>query len=269
MTGINYSLDTKTLNMVGGSTAGAQPKYYNDGYFYKLDHGGKQGYSEYLASVVLSCSNIDNYVTYEQCTINNRPGCRSRNFLGREDVLYSLETLYMIYTGKSISDEIALLPDAQTRLDFLVTWIGERTGLDLTEYFAKMLSLDMLIVNTDRHFHNIGIICNPEEGTFREAPIFDNGEAFLCTAERTLPTIEENISSACSRTISGNFEIQAVTAGLKMELDYTALEKKLCGEPPSYTLRVLRHQLEKYRDYIPDRKMSKTRKTVKKRAARR
>lgn len=264
ISGINYYLDVKTLSMVGGSSAGAQPKYFKDGYWYKLDHGGRQGYSEYLSSIVLSCSNISNYVTYENCQVNGKPGCRSKNFLGKEEILYSLETIYMIYTGESISQKVAALPDAKSRIDFVTSWVQDKTRIDLTDYFSKILTLDMLIVNTDRHFHNIGIIGNPEEGTFREAPIFDNGDALLCMAERIWPTLEENISHACARTFSSNFEYQAYVAGFGMKLDYDLLSTKLNKEPPSYSLSVLQHQIEKCRDYIPDEKISRTKKPLKK-----
>jgi len=255
MSGIGYYLDDKTLSMVVGSAAGEQPKFYKDGYWYKLDHGGKQGYSEYLASVVLSCSNIDNYVTYELCKINGKSGCRSKNFLEKDEVFYSLETLYMICTGQNLTNDTAMKPDVKDKMDFVIGWTKEQTRLDLTDYFSKMLSFDMLIVNTDRHFHNIGIIGNPEKGTYREAPIFDNGDAFLCTSERNWPTMEENIAHACSRTFAANFEYQAYVAGLGLKLDYDLLRKKLENEPPSYSLKVLKHQLESQRDLIPDEKI--------------
>ncbi len=44
--------------MVAGSSIGTQKKYYEKGYWYKQNHVGFEGVSEYLASKVLSCSNI-------------------------------------------------------------------------------------------------------------------------------------------------------------------------------------------------------------------
>ena len=79
------------LVMVAGSSIGTQKKFYEHGYWYKQNNLGYEGTAEYLSSVVLSCSNIDRYVTYERCTINGCPGCRSANFLAEGETYVSLE----------------------------------------------------------------------------------------------------------------------------------------------------------------------------------
>ena len=56
------ALSPEAMVMVSGSSIGTQRKYYNKGYWYKQNRNGYEGRAEYLASVVLSCSNIDDYL---------------------------------------------------------------------------------------------------------------------------------------------------------------------------------------------------------------
>ena len=77
----SYTLSPESLVMVQGSSKGTQPKYFENGYWYKKDSCGYEGLAEELVSKVLSCSNVKDYVEYEQCIIDGRSGCRSKNFL--------------------------------------------------------------------------------------------------------------------------------------------------------------------------------------------
>lgn len=52
----NYKLSAEAIVMISGSSAGTQPKYYENGYWYKTDRMGYEGTAEHLMSVVLSCS---------------------------------------------------------------------------------------------------------------------------------------------------------------------------------------------------------------------
>lgn len=56
----NIYLDLTTMVLTNGSTKGAQPKYYKDGFWYKQNMFGYEGLSEHLASVVLKNSNAKN-----------------------------------------------------------------------------------------------------------------------------------------------------------------------------------------------------------------
>ena len=99
----NYVLGPEALVMVQGSSKGAQPKYYQDGYWYKVNAAGYEGKSEELVSKVLSCSNVKKYVTYEQCMINGKAGCRSKNFLGENESFISFQRLFDIYEGGDLT----------------------------------------------------------------------------------------------------------------------------------------------------------------------
>ena len=48
-------------------------------------------------------------------------------------------------------------------------------------YMSKMLTIDALFLNEDRHTHNIAVLTN-DKNEFRLAPIFDNGLSLFCYA---------------------------------------------------------------------------------------
>lgn len=58
----NYTLSPQAMVMIAGSSIGTQPKYYDNGYWYKENQMGCEGLAERLASVVLSCSNVKPYL---------------------------------------------------------------------------------------------------------------------------------------------------------------------------------------------------------------
>lgn len=50
-------------------------------------------------------------------------------------------------------------------------------GFDVKSYIDKILSVDSIVRNEDRHFKNIAFIC--KDGIYKPAPIFDNGASCL------------------------------------------------------------------------------------------
>lgn len=75
--------------MTSGSSKGTQKKYYDNGYWYKENLTGSEGLAEELASEILKCSSLSNFVEYKQCKVNNRSGCRSQNFLQPDEMFLS------------------------------------------------------------------------------------------------------------------------------------------------------------------------------------
>ena len=54
-------------------------------------------------------------------------------------------------------------------------------GLEVREEIEKMLTIDYLMANFDRHWNNFGILIDTESREWlRAAPIFDTGEALWC-----------------------------------------------------------------------------------------
>lgn len=180
----DYRLSPAALIMVQGSSKGTQPQYYEDGYWYKVNNVGYEGLAERLASMILRHSNIKNYVEYEQCTINGRPGCRSKSFIRGNESFISFQRLYELYTGENLQNDIRLIAEPRDRIKYVIDFIFDHTGLDCSEYLSQILTLDMLILNTDRHFNNLGIVVDAETEICSTAPIFDNGNSFLSDWER-------------------------------------------------------------------------------------
>lgn len=246
-------LSPEALVLIQGSSKGAQPKYYDKGYWYKVDNLGYEGTAEYLASRVLSCSNVREYVDYEPCIINGRTGCRSQNFTHPNEYFLSFQRLYELYTGSSLQDKIRLIKEVPERIGFVKEFVREHTGLDCTVYLSQILSLDMLILNTDRHFNNLGIVVNASEGTYRPAPIFDNGNSLLSDWERfDEEELERNLEKVVGQPFSANLEVQAKAAGFGLKVDYQRLKKVLTAVPQSRGLTVLQYQLDRYRKVIED-----------------
>ncbi len=249
----DYRLSPAALVMVQGSSKGTQPKYYEDGYWYKVNNVGYEGLAERLASMLHSHSNIKNFVEYEQCMINGRPGCRSKNFVQENESFISFQRLYELYTGENLHNDIRVIADPGDRIRYVVDFVFDHTGLDCSEYLSQILTLDMLILNTDRHFNNLGIIVDAATGICGTAPIFDNGDSLLSDWERFhKDTLEENIDLVYGQPFASSLEAQARYAGIGLAVDYDGLELELENENDSRGLQVLRYQLARYKEIIPD-----------------
>ena len=249
-----YKLSPEALVMVAGSSIGTQRKFYDRGYWYKQNNLGYEGLAEYLASKVLSCSNIEQYVEYERCKINGQDGCRSANFILEGESYISLQRLYDTYQGGQLSEQMRMRSTIQDRVKFVVDFVFRVTGLDIKEQLRKIATLDMLLLNTDRHFNNIGIIADVSRGIYKNAPVFDNGNSLLSNYGLfpfDVP-IEENIEKAIGQPFSASLESQAQALGFGLKVNYEQLEKVLSKESDSRALETLYKQLNRYEGIIKD-----------------
>ena len=248
----DYKLSAEALVMIQGSSAGTQPKYYDNGYWYKTNNAGYEGLSEYLVSLLLSCSSIKEYVVYEECLVNGRKGCRSKSFLGKDESFISFQRLYDMYKGGNLTDQIMPINDTKARIEYVLDFVKYYTDLDCSDYLSATLSLDFIILNTDRHFHNLGIIVNGATGEYRTAPVFDNGCSLLSDYEKFPEdvSIDENIESAYGQPFSSNLWVQASAAGINLHVDYEKLFSLLKNEPDSRALQVLIKRVETYKSII-------------------
>ena len=90
------TIENDYIVMQEGTSEGTQIKYRKDDFWYKKDNRGKEGRAEYLVSKFMTFTSLSKteYVEYEEGTINGEFGCRSRNFLGKEDELITFYRLY-------------------------------------------------------------------------------------------------------------------------------------------------------------------------------
>lgn len=248
----DYRLSPEAMVMVAGSSIGTQKKYYEKGFWYKQDNIGYEGVSEYLSSKVLACSNIQEYVEYEQCTINGKAGCRCPSFLSDKESFLSLQRLYDTFHGGQLSERIRMMDSVKDRISFVVDFMLDITGLDMREQLGRITTFDMLILNTDRHFNNIGIVADISQNQYRNAPVFDNGNSLLSNLQE-FPYDEDivkNIEQVIGQPFSASLESQAMELGFGLKVDYARLNEMLRNEQDSRALETLWIQLEKYESII-------------------
>ena len=97
------------------------------------------------------------------------------------------------------------------QLKILVEQVERTTGLkDFGIYMSKLLTVDALFLNEDRHTHNIAVLTNGT-GDFRLAPIFDNGAGLLSDTSMEYPLTRdplEWIPKVKAKTFCDSFEEQ-------------------------------------------------------------
>lgn len=142
------------------------------------------------------------------------------------------------------------MSNVEERVRFVIDFVKEYTDVDCTSYLRNILSLDMLTLNTDRHFHNLALVRTKD--SYRECPIFDNGAAFLSNYGM-FPSYEETeelIFRAAAKPFSGSFEQQAMVLGTGIQLDYDAIFEELEEIRRQRLREVLEYQLKRYRTFF-------------------
>ena len=165
----------KSASRLGYQTKFTSPK---GGYWYKEDLRGGEALAEVLVSTFLkSCK----YLTFEDFVLYNfkysKPNsidlttCVSPNFLQKGEQFISFKDLLTMTSFSEVN-----LVDFDSKLDFIDSVFQQTVGQSFREEMLRLLTLDAMFRNTDRHLSNFGIILAPN-GSIRFAPIFDNGLA--------------------------------------------------------------------------------------------
>jgi len=162
------------------STQGYQPKYTspNGGYWYKEDLRGGEAFVEVLVSTFLrSCKYLtfEDFVLYDfkYTSVNSfdLSTCVSPNFLQKGVQFISFKDLL-----SQVSPLTEKLVGFDSKLDYIDSVFQQTVGQSFREEMLRLLTLDVMFRNTDRHLSNFGIIL-ASNGSIRFAPIFDNGLA--------------------------------------------------------------------------------------------
>lgn len=162
------------------SRLGYQQKFTspNDGYWYKEDLKGSEALAEVLISTFLrSCNYLGfkDFVSYGfKHTAPNLVDlytCVSPNFLQEGEQFISFKDLL-----SQVNQPTENLVGFDSKLDFIDSVFQQTVGQSFREEMLRLLTLDVMFRNTDRHLSNFGIILAPN-GFIRFAPIFDNGLA--------------------------------------------------------------------------------------------
>lgn len=142
--------------------------------------------------------------------------CASENFRKPGERKAALEDYYQVNRYKD-----------ESRYDFCI-----RNGWE--EYINKMLVVDYLILNRDRHGANIEVLGDARKHTIRIAPLFDHGLSFLfsCMNEEDIENYDIYEDKPCNNFIGGK--------STKENLDYVTNLKGV----------FVKIQLANYRDYL-------------------
>lgn len=253
----------------GHTSKGDQPKWHRGNLWYKADHMGYEALAEVVISRLLEKTNVPEFVQYAPVLIRHEaremPGCVSRNFQDKQEMLVPFERLHRAYKGRGLAAELANLPGPEERIRYTVEFMESTTGLrTVGPYLTLLLELDMVLLNEDRHTNNLAVLRNEETGAFHLCPVFDNGLALLSDLhdyplERDL---YQCIDAVEAKPFERSFEAQVDAAeslyGIRLELyiqnaDITAALVDLEMLYPRSVLerveRLLREQLRRYAAY--------------------
>lgn len=105
-----------------------------------------------------------------------------------------------------------------------------------------------MLLNSDRHFNNLGVIINRETGKTYEAPIFDNRDSLLSNYSKYPVFIDERQYDAIAESVTGmpfssSLEAQALSTKFELKINYKTLMKDLEQENESRALTILKMQL--------------------------
>lgn len=248
-------LDNEYLVDIEGTSEGTQVKFHKDSYWYKLDSYGGEGIAEELCSKILTFSSLTDkeYVRYESGLINKSKGCRSRSFLEDGEEFVTLYRFYQLFTGEKLNDKINFMNTPRERADFVLSFFQDTIGLDLSKYFARIFTLDYIILNEDRHFNNLGFI-RSADGSYREAPIFDNGKSLLVGNQSVSwrLSLAENVKRTIARPFSGSFQKNMELFGIGFHLHIKNCIAEISRYPACREREILLFQLEKYQSLFQE-----------------
>ena len=232
------------------SSKGNQIKWRrSDGIWAKADDMGYEGLAEQIASRLLAHSNFDSYAEYEACKIiedeTEYVGCVSADFLSADEVLLTIARLFEMDVLNNDRDMKAM--SASQRLIYLIENTERITGMTrFGKWLGMLLEFDALILNEDRHLHNIAIVKKPD-GTFRPMPVFDNGAGFMSDTYRDYPigiSINIGVRKVKSKPIATDFSKQlaavadVVGLSLKIACEPDAIQVSSQAYPPHIVSRV-------------------------------
>jgi len=265
------NLDTIVQEPLQGHTSkGDQPKWQLDNKWYKADHMGYEGLAEVLISRLLHKSNVVHFVEYKPALIQYQgktaPGCISRNFRQKGEMLVPFERLHRAYTGQGLAAALGRMTTPTERIRYTVDFIEQTTVLTgVGAYLTLLLELDSFFLNEDRHTNNLAVIRDEKTMAFRLCPIFDNGLALLSDLndypiEKDLYTC---ISKVRAKPFDQDFDAQVEAAEalygpqLKFQFSRSDIPKELEDLKELYSQdlltraeAVLREQMRKYPVYF-------------------
>lgn len=251
------------------SSKGNQLKWQNGGIWYKADYTGYEGLAEYMISHLLlkSTLSMEEYALYDleqiryKSTVYN--GVKSADFVKGDWQIITLERLFKNFFDESLYKAVYHIADYEERLRFLVNQVERVTGLsEFGKYMNKLLTIDALFLNEDRHMRNIAVLMNGE-GEFSYCPIFDQGAGLLSDSTMDYPMGGDTVAylrEAKAKTFCDSFDDQLDISeklyGGQLKFSFTKKDvKELLNAATIYPAEMIKRvedviymQMEKYGD---------------------
>lgn len=178
----SWHYDSQENGIISNSSyLGAQKKWTGKANAWlKKDYVGGEAITETLVSLFLtSCLNISEFkagfVVYGVfCPQDDT--CISHSFLKEG------ESFFPLYDAiKTVNPKWSEYADFEGKLEYINSVYEAVLGYSCKRWLLRVLTLDVMFRNTDRHFLNLGFIAD-SRGNLRLAPIFDNGLALGVSA---------------------------------------------------------------------------------------
>jgi len=214
-----FEQDIKTIDRQ--SSKGNQLKWKKDDIWYKADYTGYEGLAEFTISSLLNFCNLkkEEFVSYSPIQIKYEDrifsGASSKDLLKDDWQIITLERLFKNMFNISLNSGIWKINDIKQRLQYIVDQVESVTGLkNFGPYMSKIITIDTLFLNEDRHTHNLAVLMNTK-GEFDYCPIFDNGAGLLADTTIDYPMdkdIFNLMKKVKSKTFSTNMDEQLESA---------------------------------------------------------
>lgn len=249
------------------SSKGNQLKWRKNDLWIKADYTGYEGLAETMVSRLLQTSDLkpNEYVVYDPEVIRygtrELHGVVSKSFLKSGWQMITLERLYQNYCGQSLSRMLWTMKEPKERLLGLVSSVERITGIrGFGIYLSKVITIDALFLNEDRHMHNLAVLMNPK-GKYELCPIFDQGACLMADTTLDYPLGEDPlkmISRVKPKTFANSFdeqldlceEIYGTTIHFAFGANSVEQElQKIEGYSDEIKIRVLELILEQRRKY--------------------
>jgi len=231
---ITIDVTVKDRRISSTSSKGNQTKWYKDNNWVKADFMGYEGIVECLSSVVAHNTNIGDFapiVDYFLCEgvaeEQAYTGCYSKNFLAAGESCVTVQRLMTFKYGKALEKRMSRM-STKDRVKTVVDFMREETEIsNFGEWLTCLMEFDALILNEDRHLHNVAVI-RTAGGAYKLMPLFDNGAAFCSDTSKDYPLsapFKNCIRKVKAKPFNTNFKAQISACrelyGRQLRIDVT------------------------------------------------
>ena len=268
---ITIDVTTEDRRATATSSKGNQTKWCKDGMWVKADFMGYEGIAECLSSVIAHNTNIGDFapiVDYFACdgTAEEQvyTGCYSKNFLNAGESCVTTQRLMTFKYGKTLVRHLEKM-STKDRVKTVVDFMLDETAIsNFGEWLTCLMEFDALILNEDRHLHNVAVI-RKSDGTYRLMPLFDNGAAFCSDTTKDYPLsmpIQACVRKVKAKPFNTNFNTQISACRelygeqLRVDLAEQDITSELLGSFVGYPqavrariLSIIRLQLQAWKSY--------------------